>query len=101
MAVGLAAAALVVSAGSAVYQGEQQKKAQKAALKRQKKAESIARSAAGSERMAQTSEQKMQQKREPNVAAIVQSARQKRQQGETFLTGPRGSSMLGRTRSLS
>jgi hypothetical protein len=95
--VAIAAVLAGASMVSAQQQGARQARQAKRAFRQQEQAQRQARSAAASERLAQSVEAKRMRKRQPNTAAIMAKAQQRRMSGETFLTGPAGVSPLGQT----
>lgn len=95
----IAAAAI----GSAVYQGEQQKKIAKKANQLQEKAMAASEAAASGEMRTQMLERARQNRKRPNVDEIManESAMSGQGVGSTMLTGAGGANTAGSTGSAS
>lgn len=88
-----AAVVAIAGAGYSIYSGEESKKQQKTALWRQERAQQEAKAAAISQRRQAESEVRRQNKRKPDVGALLEGARQagKSGTGSTLLGGGSGS----------
>jgi hypothetical protein len=100
VAIGISAAAAAVSAGIAGVSAVQQNQAQKKSLGMQEKAQNEAMASARSQQRESQMRESMANRRQPDVAGIMQAA-QKEGAAGTMLTGPMGANAaatsLGKT----
>ena len=89
VAIGISAAAAAVSAGIAGVSAVQQNKAQKRGLAMQERAQNEASAQARSQQRESQQREAMANRREPDVAGIMQAAQKDGGSG-TMLTGPMG-----------